>query len=1037
MNLKKLQSTFADPPGEYRPMPLWVWNDELQWRRLKEQLTQFKKLGFGGVFVHPRPGLITEYLGEEWFDLWKKSMLYCKKLGMQCNIYDENSYPSGFAGGYVPSVAPETVCQYVAMNIYEAKEQVPGSVLAAFRVRKKNGRILSVKDVTHLDPSKRSDGDPLMVFQLRRAAASPWTGDFPYTDLTNPETVKAFIATTHERYYKLFGSEFGKTIKASFADEPLIGTTGAYDASQTALPLSQYSISEFQRRYAYNLVPHLPSLFADVGDFRAVRFDYWQLIHDLWKENFMQPLGDWCKKHEILLTGHYMEHEWPAPFITPDDMSLYPCMQMPGIDLLLTTLLLPDRRFEGYSLVNDDTQMLFTMRMILSVANQLGIERTLTEMWGAGGWDSTIGDYKRIGDWALAHGINFFNPHLSLVSIRGARKRDHPQTFSDHSAWWSEIRGLNDRIARLSLILSQGKMENRVLVLQPTTSAFLSAKLNKEAQTGFERMRKEHGGLVQTLCDNQIDFDLGDEYILEEHGHVEKARLVVGRQKYDLVIIPGGMTNVRHQTLALLGKYLQSGGKVLSLSAPAQWVDGRKSNSASRLKRQYSSRWREVRDVKKLVRLIKKQLEPVVLFSSPTPKNFSHHCRCLADGSSFHFFFNGSAKTVNTKAIFRGKALEEWDPDSGEIKPSIFTRHGKERVLVPIHVNQTESVLLRVLPTETRVPSLTKLPRQKPERSIRIGPMSISPSSLNVLPLDYCDVSYFGKEEKRITTWRANWNIWQAHGLERPAWDNAVQFRKRILERNTFGAGTGFDATFRFTVNKGANLASLELAVECPELYRVFVNGRRVDFTRAKRWIDPHLRSAPMGRLARYGVNEVRLVGRPFDVKMELENVYIRGNFSLEPTNSGFRIAPHRGLHLGAWSSQGYPFYGERTHYDTTVKIPQTDKRIILQLASWKGGSASVEVDGKQAGSVAWLPYELDLTSFLSPGSHTIKITVAGTPKNLFGPFHDPFRPRNTAWPHLWSRFQKQGPPSGRKYDVEEYGLFHAPRIILRARDVI
>ncbi len=121
MDIKKVQSIFADPPAEYRPMPLWVWNDELQWGRLKEQLTQFKKLGFGGVFVHPRPGLITEYLGEEWFDLWKKSMLYCKKLGMQCNIYDENSYPSGFAGGYVPSVAPETVCQYVAMNMYEPK----------------------------------------------------------------------------------------------------------------------------------------------------------------------------------------------------------------------------------------------------------------------------------------------------------------------------------------------------------------------------------------------------------------------------------------------------------------------------------------------------------------------------------------------------------------------------------------------------------------------------------------------------------------------------------------------------------------------------------------------------------------------------------------------------------------------------------------------------------------------------------------------------------------------------------------------------
>jgi len=1032
MDIKRIQPAFADPPAEYRPMPLWVWNDELQWARLKEQLTQFRKLGFGGVFVHPRPGLITEYLGEEWFELWKKSMLYCKRLGMQCNIYDENSYPSGFAGGYVPSVAPETVCQYVAMNVYGPKEQIPGSVLAAFRVRKKNGRIISVKDVTKLEPSKRSNSEPLMVFQVRRAAASPWTGDFPYTDLTNPETVKAFIATTHERYYKLFGDEFGKTIKASFADEPLIGTTGAYDAVQSALPLSQYSISEFSRRYGYDLVKHLPSLFADVGDFRAVRFDYWQLIHNLWRENFMQPLGEWCMKHGILLTGHYMEHEWPAPFITPDDMSLYPCMQMPGIDLLLTTLLKPDRRFEGYSLVNDDRQMLLTMRMILSVANQLGIKRTLAEMWGAGGWDSTIEDYKRIGDWALAHGINFFNPHLSLVTIRGARKRDHPQTFSDHSAWWSEIKELNDRIARLSFLLSQGRMENRVLVLQPTTSAFLCAKLDKEAQAEFEKMRNEHGDLVQALCDGQIDFDLGDEYILEEHSRVGKKQLSVGRAKYDLVVIPISMTNMRYRTVTLLGKYLQSGGRVLALSSPARWVDGRESELVSKLKRQYPSRWHEVRDVKKLVRVIKKQLEPVVVFSSPTPKNFSHHCRCLADGSSIHFFFNGSPKPVHTKVTFRGKALEGWDPDSGEIKSAVFMRHRKVHVLTPLHLNPTESVVFRVLPTQDAVQSLKRFPRQGRERSIRTGPVSISPSSLNVLPLDYCDVKYFGTEEKGINTWRANWNIWQAHGFERPAWDNAVQFRKRILERNTFGAGTGFDATFRFTVSKGVDLASLQLAVECPELYRIFVNGKRVDFTRAKRWIDPHLMSASIGRLARTGVNEVRLVGRPFDVRMELENIYIRGNFLLAPSKSGFRIVPHGDLHLGAWSKQGYLFYGERMDYNATVNIPLTDKRIILQLPSWKGGSASVEIDEKRAGSIAWAPYELDLTEFLSPGRHALRITVAGTPRNLFGPFHDPARSRNSAWPQMWSRFPRVGPPLGRSYDAERYGLLQTPRLIIR-----
>ena len=76
-------------------------------------LGQFKQQGMGGVFIHPRPGLMTEYLGADWFRLWKQSMEEGKRLGLIVNIYDENSYPSGFAGGHVPSMAPDTAAQYV------------------------------------------------------------------------------------------------------------------------------------------------------------------------------------------------------------------------------------------------------------------------------------------------------------------------------------------------------------------------------------------------------------------------------------------------------------------------------------------------------------------------------------------------------------------------------------------------------------------------------------------------------------------------------------------------------------------------------------------------------------------------------------------------------------------------------------------------------------------------------------------------------------------------------------------------------------
>ena len=68
------------------------------------------------------------------------------------------------------------------------------------------------------------------------------------------------------------------------------------------------------------------------------------------------------------------------------------------------------------------------------------------------------------------------------------------------------------------------------------------------------------------------------------------------------------------------------------------------------------------------------------------------------------------------------------------------------------------------------------------------------------------------------------------HGFERPAWDNAVQFKTRIFDRGPFSADSGFQATFRFQVSDPAVLPGLELALENPMLYRISVNEREVSF---------------------------------------------------------------------------------------------------------------------------------------------------------------------------------------------------------------
>ena len=56
-------------PKKYRPIPFWSWNEKLDTEETARQVKLMDEAGLGGYFMHSRAGLITEYLGEEWFDL--------------------------------------------------------------------------------------------------------------------------------------------------------------------------------------------------------------------------------------------------------------------------------------------------------------------------------------------------------------------------------------------------------------------------------------------------------------------------------------------------------------------------------------------------------------------------------------------------------------------------------------------------------------------------------------------------------------------------------------------------------------------------------------------------------------------------------------------------------------------------------------------------------------------------------------------------------------------------------------------------------
>jgi hypothetical protein len=299
----------------------------------------------------------------------------------------------------------------------------------------------------------------------------------------------------------------------------------------------------------------------------------------------------------------------------------------------------------------------------------------------------------------------------------------------------------------------------------------------------------------------------------------------------------------------------------------------------------------------------------------------------------------------------------------------------------------------------------------------RVGP--------NVLVVDHCELRIGGEVRESEHVYAANEAMWTAHGMETNGWMATIQYRDQILARNeTMPPGSGGSVRYRFTISEDLDPEGIRLAIETPELWETKVNGRSVDLTRGARWLDDHTRATEVGALLVPGENVVELDGRPFDVRREIDGIYLLGDFSCTASDPGFSLAPPQPLSLGSWRQQYHPFYDREVAY--TFSLPDGDIRGVLSLddGDWHGSFLIVEQNGRVVTRLWEPPYEV-----IVEGDGPLTLRVVGLPKNLLGPWHDPNRPRGRAWIPMWhGPGIPTSPQPGESYDLLDLGLFRPPR---------
>ncbi len=524
----------------YRPVPFWSWNDTLDKDELVRQVEWMNDHGIGGFFMHARGGLKTEYLGKEWFEAIDSCAKRAKELGMEAYAYDENGWPSGFAGGKLLEDI-ENHDRYITYSFGEYDPDAMVSYEISSQALKK---------------PKTGDKNCLNLYEHYSTSTA---------DILNPEVVDKFIKLTHEEYK----TRDKHGIKGFFTDEP--------QYYRWNMPYTKVLPDYFKRVYGEDILKGLGLMFVEKRGYRDFRYKYWKAMQDLMLEGFAKRVYNWCDENGYKLTGHYIEESYLAGQMNccAGIMPFYEYEHIPGIDYL------------GDVIIEE-----LGAKQVSSVAAQLGRKQVLTETFAACGWDISPLSLKRIAESQYVAGVNLMCHHLLPYHEQGQRKRDYPSHFSGVNPWVEKGFGdFNGYFSYLGKLLANSDEVVNVGVLHPIRSAYFDYKVDCHLPyNGLAYLERPFFALMTKMCNMGIGHHYLDETLLAKYGRVEGKRLILGNCTYDYVVIPYILT-MDKTTEKLLCEFVQNGGKILWYGKKPQYLEGKR-HSYSHLKTNTS--WGEI-----------------------------------------------------------------------------------------------------------------------------------------------------------------------------------------------------------------------------------------------------------------------------------------------------------------------------------------------------------------------------------------------------------------------------------------------------------
>ena len=707
-----------------------MWNfplNTLNEKYVVSGIEEMAKLNYGGFFIEAggmRPGTqpAVPFLSPEYFRFYNLALEEAKRHGLEVMLYDDYAFPSGTVGGQLAAQHPEQLAK--SLNLSEQNATGPTRIEVSIPNGTYIGAVLMNRDTYELRDVSTARSGAAVPFEVPRGNWKAMVfylaeGRARVVDYLDPQAVETYISMTYQKYQDNFGKYFGNLIRQTFYDEPSMH-------HQDRMWTPGFNAA-FEKKYGYSPMKYYPALWYDIGpQTAAARNALFGFRGELFRENFIRRLNDWCAARNLQFGGHLDQEEPvnPTP-LNGDLMKVFEPQALPIVDDIWWW----GRTNVAYKIV---TSSGFNWDKPLVAAETYAAYRVLNEK---------IAYAVAMDQFAM--GINYQVPARTVQPKRAE---------------------LNDYVGRLSYLLQHGRHVADIAVLYPASS--LLADYHNAGGVQFplapgenppqivETAYAREGGPVhgfdyeslgETLFRGiRVDYTYLHPDVLTGRSTIADGKIVLNnrenREEFSVLFLPSGDT-ISAAAAARVREFYEKGGKVIATGLlPSRSAEFDKDSEVRRdiyavfgvapgeplradLKRAQDRQnfyvfWYYTRKNQAggqslflpsvqpwLVDFALRQVLPVrdVDLQQPvvTPKVGPEYDGALTyihkvkGGHDIYFFANSSQQDIDTKIVLRGKkSLKAWDPHTGTVGAPVEATPAEGTTSVRLKLPSTTSVFL-------------------------------------------------------------------------------------------------------------------------------------------------------------------------------------------------------------------------------------------------------------------------------------------------------------------------------------------------------